>query len=167
MQQQTKKFLTTNATTCPTSRNYCVTSELLLVLFKKVKDSFIKEKKSCCIIGSDQNRLFTTEFCFLTPFQKKFGPAKKGFGSKQFWTYKLFSFGCSTCPLVFGCWELSHVIFLKLKKKELLAKLNKLTKCQPFSLKRTLLSGNCCHFVNFLNNCQAVLSFSVWEKSRD
>ena len=40
-----KKVLTTNATTCPTSRNYCVTSELLLVLFKKVKDSFIKEKK--------------------------------------------------------------------------------------------------------------------------
>ena len=28
---------------------------------------------------------------------------------------------CSTCPLVFGCWELSHVIFLMLRKKELLA----------------------------------------------
>ena len=23
----------------------------------------------------------------------------------------------STCPLVFGCWEMSHVIFLKLKKE--------------------------------------------------
>ena len=45
MQQQTKKFLTTNATTCPTSKNYCVTSELLLVLFKKVRDSFIKETR--------------------------------------------------------------------------------------------------------------------------
>ena len=45
MQQQTKKFLTTNATTCPTSRNYCVTSELLLVLFKKVRDSFLKETR--------------------------------------------------------------------------------------------------------------------------
>ena len=37
---------------------------------------------------------------------------------------------CSTCPLVFGCWELSHVIFLVLRKKELLAKLSKFTKPQ-------------------------------------
>ena len=35
---------------------------------------------------------------------------------------------CSTRPLVFGCWKLSHVIFLKLRKKELLAKLSKFTK---------------------------------------
>ena len=35
---------------------------------------------------------------------------------------------CSTCPLLFGCCELSHVIFLKLRKKELLAKLSKFTK---------------------------------------
>ena len=35
---------------------------------------------------------------------------------------------CSTCPLVFGRCELSHVIFLKLRKKELLAKLSKFTK---------------------------------------
>jgi hypothetical protein len=35
---------------------------------------------------------------------------------------------CSTCPLVLGCWELSHVIFLMLRKKELLAKLSKFTK---------------------------------------
>ena len=35
---------------------------------------------------------------------------------------------CSTCPLVFGCWELSHVIFLILRKKELVAKLRKFTK---------------------------------------
>ena len=25
---------------------------------------------------------------------------------------------CSTCLLVFGCWDLSHVIFLKLRKKK-------------------------------------------------
>ena len=25
---------------------------------------------------------------------------------------------CSTCPLVFGCWELSHVIFLMLRMKK-------------------------------------------------
>ena len=28
---------------------------------------------------------------------------------------------CSTCGLVFGCWELSHGIFLKLRNRELLA----------------------------------------------
>jgi hypothetical protein len=32
---------------------------------------------------------------------------------------------------------LNHVIFFKLRKKELLAKLSKLTKWQPFSLKKT------------------------------
>ena len=34
----------------------------------------------------------------------------------------------STCPLAFGCWELSYVIFLMLRKKEPLAKLCKFTK---------------------------------------
>ena len=37
-------------------------------------------------------------------------------------------FWCFTCPLAFGCCELSHVIFLKLRKKELLAKVSKFTK---------------------------------------
>ena len=37
---------------------------------------------------------------------------------------------CSTCPLVFGYLELSHMIFLMLRKKELLAKLSKFTKWQ-------------------------------------
>ena len=39
---------------------------------------------------------------------------------------------------VFGCWELSHMIFLVLRKKELLAKLSKFTKWQLFSLKMIL-----------------------------
>jgi hypothetical protein len=30
-------------------------------------------------------------------------------------------------PLIFGCWELSHDIFLNLRKKELFAKLSKLS----------------------------------------
>ena len=34
----------------------------------------------------------------------------------------------STYPLVLGSWELSHVIFLMLRKKKLLAKLSKFTK---------------------------------------
>ena len=38
------------------------------------------------------------------------------------------SYRCSTCGLVLGCWRLNHVIFLKLKKKERLAKLSKFTK---------------------------------------
>jgi hypothetical protein len=33
-----------------------------------------------------------------------------------------------TCPLLFGWCEYSHLIFLKLRKKELLAKLSKFTK---------------------------------------
>ena len=37
---------------------------------------------------------------------------------------------CSTCPLVLGCWKLSHVNFLNLRKKELLPKLSKFTKWQ-------------------------------------
>ena len=37
-------------------------------------------------------------------------------------TKMLYSLYMYTCPLVFGCWELSHVIFLKLRKRELLAK---------------------------------------------
>ena len=44
---------------------------------------------------------------------------------------------CSTSPLVLDCCELSHVIFLKQKKKELLARLSKFTKWQPFSIKNT------------------------------
>ena len=34
----------------------------------------------------------------------------------------------STCPLAIDCWLLNHVIYLKLRKKKLLAKLGKLTK---------------------------------------
>ena len=45
---------------------------------------------------------------------------------------------CSKLPLDFGCCKLSHVISLKLRKKELLAKLSKFTKWQPFSLKKTI-----------------------------
>ena len=37
--------------------------------------------------------------------------------------------------LVFGCWDLSHMIFLELRKKELLAKLSKFTTWQLFSPK--------------------------------
>ena len=44
---------------------------------------------------------------------------------------------CSTCVLVLGCWGLNHLIFLKLRKKNLRAKLCKFTKWQLFSLKTT------------------------------
>ena len=40
-----------------------------------------------------------------------------GFSDKNWIKFEL-----TLCSLVFGCWELSHVIFLKLRKKELLAK---------------------------------------------
>ena len=44
----------------------------------------------------------------------------------------------STCGLVFGCWELSHVFFFMLRKKELNAKICKFKKWQLFSLKMVL-----------------------------
>ena len=44
---------------------------------------------------------------------------------------------CSTCALFLAV-ELSHVIFLMLRKKEQLAKLSKFTKWQLFSLKMIL-----------------------------
>ena len=77
--------------------------------------------------------------------------------------------GCSTCVLVFGSWELSHVIFLKLSKKELLAK-SKFTKWQLFSLKNDNLGPFWVKIVVILWICsplQAVSFSSAWEKSRD
>ena len=69
----------------------------------------------------------------------------------------------STCPIVFDFWELSHVIFLKLRKKQLLAKLSKFTQNGPrlsFWVKMVLILWIC-------TALQGVLSFSAWEKSRD
>ena len=61
---------------------------------------------------------------------------------------------CSTCPLVFGCWKLSHVIFLMLRKKELIAKLSKSTQNDFLGP----LSENSCHFVNLLSPKPAQIS---------
>ena len=44
----------------------------------------------------------------------------------------------STCPLVFDCWLLHHVIYLRLRMKWLLAKLRKSYKWQLFSLQMTI-----------------------------
>ena len=71
---------------------------------------------------------------------------------------------CSISALVFGCWELSHVIFLMLRKKELLAKLNKFTNWQLFSLKMVLgcrLSESSCHFVNLHSFASSSFFLSV------
>ena len=76
---------------------------------------------------------------------------------------------CSTCPLalVFGCCELSHVIFLKLRKKELLGKLRKFSKWQLLKMVLGWLSF-WVKLVVILRICsalQAFCSFSAWEKS--
>ena len=71
--------------------------------------------------------------------------------------------------LGFGCWELSHVIFLMLRKKEPLAKLSKFTKWQIFSLKMVLgcrFEENI-HHLWICSAFQAVLSVSSWEKLHD
>ena len=52
--------------------------------------------------------------------QTQSNSTSKDTGNK-FWLW------CSTCPLISDYLELNHVTFLKLRKKELLAKLSKLT----------------------------------------
>ena len=47
--------------------------------------------------------------------------------SNQIWMSNAYCLGSSTCPLDFGCCKLSHEIFLKLRKKELPAKVCKFT----------------------------------------
>ena len=59
----------------------------------------------------------------------------------SFFSFFHFSLWSSTCYLVFDCWELSHIIFFKLRKKELLTKLSTFTKWQLSSLKMVL---GCC-----------------------
>ena len=59
---------------------------------------------------------------------------------------------CSTCPLVFCCCELIHVIFFKRGKKELLANSqNDNHYFHPIRQPRTILSKNSRHFVNLLS----------------
>ena len=76
---------------------------------------------------------------------------------------------CSTCVLVFACWEFNHLIFLKLRKKELLADLRKFTKWQIFPVKMVLVDF-WLKIVVILRICsalKAVFSISAWEKSQD
>ena len=71
-------------------------------------------------------------------------------------------FRCSACPLVFGCWELSHMIFLNMTKKELLASWANSQNDNYFHSKRqrrTILSENSCHFVDLFSF--AINSFSL------
>ena len=54
-------------------------------------------------------------------------------------------FRCSTCPLLFGCCELSQVIILKLRREELFAKLSKLKRMTTIYTKKDN-SGPFCEF---------------------
>ena len=88
----------------------------------------------------------------------------------QFFSLIYDSLGSSTCALDFGCWELSNVIFLKLRKKELPAKFGKLTKWQTFFTQNDNLGPFWVKIVVILWICtalQAMLSFSASEKLRD
>ena len=78
------------------------------------------KEKSKLILGLPGNPVSATVTSHLYVL-----PAARFLSGKK---YKERSLRCSTCPLVFDCWELSHVIFLMLRKKELLAKLSKFTK---------------------------------------
>ena len=72
--------------------------------------------------------------------------------------WQIFKLISSTYPLVFGCWELSHVIFLmwffsNWERKNCLQSWAYLQSDNYFHSKRqprTILSENDCHFLNFL-----------------
>ena len=76
----------------------------------------------------------------------------------------------STCPLVFSSWLLNHVIYLKLRKKELLAKLSKLTKWQNIFTQnghRLSFWGKTVVILWIISALQAIFFFSAWDKPRD
>ena len=52
------------------------------------------------------------------------------------WNMLLY-FWCSTCPLVFGCCELSHVIFLKLRKKKTAGKAKQIHKLKTIFIRNS------------------------------
>ena len=68
---------------------------------------------------------------------------------------------CSTFPLVFGFWELIHVIFLKLRKKELLANSQYDNYFHSKPHPRTILSGNSCHFMNLFSFANSFLFLRI------
>ena len=75
---------------------------------------------------------------------------------------------CSTCPLVFGCCDLSHMIFFILRKKELLAKaeqIHKVTTIFTQNCSRLSLWAKIFIILQIYSTFQAVLS--ACEKSDD
>ena len=64
---------------------------------------------------------------------------------------------CSTSPLVLDCWELTHMIFLVLSKKVLLAKLSKFIKSQLFT---QLI---CTHYSNLSGRPNISLGYGMFK----
>ena len=95
----------------------------------------------------------------LSGFRPLFG---RSYGSTILFRDQL-TFRSPTCPLVLGCWELSHVIYLKLTKKQLLVKLEKFQNDSYFYSKqhtRTILSENN-HFVYLLSFARSSFFLSM------
>ena len=74
---------------------------------------------------------------------------------------------CSTCPLVFGCWELSHLIFLMQREKKNCLQIHKMTNDFTLNDNLGLFWVKIVVILWICSALQAVLSFSAWEKSRD
>ena len=70
----------------------------------------------------------------------------------------------STCLLVFGSWLLDHMIYLKLRKEELCAKLSKFT---IWHSKWLLFWVKIVVILWIWSALQAVISFSAWDKTCD
>ena len=95
----------------------------------------------------------------LSGFRPLFG---RSYGSTILFRDQLI-FRSPTCLLVLGCWELSHVIYLKLTKKQLLVKLEKFQNDSYFYSKqhtRTILSENN-HFVYLLSFARSSFFLSM------
>ena len=112
-----------------------------MMLFKEAKSlflpiNFLREFRSCLDWTLRYNRAHYIHHLFISWQLDSYCLSQAELICYILATF--FTSRWSTCPLVFGCWEISHVIFHKLRKKELLAKLRKFTKWQLVSLKMVL-----------------------------
>ena len=109
----------------------------ILIQYFKFPHLHVQKEDSNCIIRNHSNNVcFKKMVAHLT--LKQCQMCNRLFETDV--TCRGMKIKCSTCPLVFGFWELSHVIFLKLRKKKLPAKLSKFTKWQIFSYTMVLTS---------------------------
>jgi hypothetical protein len=68
---------------------------------------------------------------------------------------------CSTCPLVFGCWQLSHVIFSQSEKERTACKAEQIHKMTTIFTQNDNLGSFRVKMIVILSDLQAVLFSSA------